>query len=90
VHEIDDALHGERGGLGGRIADEAPAFALVEREREITLGRLREGRADFFGDTYEVSDADKAQFAKHMDRVADQFLNGNCFVVVAAPIGVDQ
>jgi pimeloyl-ACP methyl ester carboxylesterase len=50
--------------------------AIAERERQITLDRLREGRADFFGDTYEVSDADKAQMEKHLTRIADQFLNG--------------
>ena len=50
--------------------------AIAERERKVTLDRLAEGRADFMGDSYELSDADKAQMAKHMDRVADQFFNG--------------
>ena len=49
--------------------------AIAERERETTLGRLSEGRADFLGDTYELSEADKAQMAKHLSRVADQFFN---------------
>ena len=49
---------------------------IAERERMTTLDRLAEGRADFLGDSYELSDADKAQLAKHMDRVADQFFNG--------------
>ena len=35
MHEIDDALHGERSGLGGWIADEPAAFALVEREIDL-------------------------------------------------------
>jgi pimeloyl-ACP methyl ester carboxylesterase len=48
---------------------------ICERERVVTLDRLAEGRSDFFGDTYELSDADKAQLAKHMDRIADQFFN---------------
>jgi pimeloyl-ACP methyl ester carboxylesterase len=43
---------------------------LVERERATTLERLAAGRADFFGDSYEVSDADKQQMAKHLERVA--------------------
>ena len=48
---------------------------VAERERKTTLDRLAEGRADFLGDSYELSDADKAQFAKHLNRVADQFFN---------------
>ena len=48
---------------------------VAERERKTTLDRLAQGRADFLGDSYELSDADKAQFAKHLNRVADQFFN---------------
>ena len=36
VHEIDDAAHGERGGLGGGLADEATALSLVERKVDLT------------------------------------------------------
>jgi len=57
------------------MAGEEPMRAIAERERETTLGRLAEGRSDFLGDTYELSEADKAQMAKHMTRVADQFFN---------------
>lgn len=49
---------------------------IAERERTTTLSRLADGRDDFLGDTYEVSEADKAQLRKHMSRVADQFNNG--------------
>ena len=49
---------------------------IAERERQVTLERLAEGRDDFLGDSYEVSDADKAQLRKHMSRAADQFNNG--------------
>jgi len=49
--------------------------AIAERERRTTLDRLADGRADFFGDTYELSEADKAQMAKHLTRVADQLFN---------------
>lgn len=49
--------------------------AIAERERRTTLDRLAEGRADFLGDSYELSDADKAQMARHMMQVADQFFN---------------
>jgi len=65
VEEFEAAMKGEQ--YHRRIA---------ERERKTTLDRLAEGRADFLGDSYELSDADKAQLAKHMDRVADQFFNG--------------
>jgi len=58
------------------MAGEEPMRVIAERERETTLGRLAEGRSDFLGDTYEMSEADKAQMAKHMTRVADQFFNG--------------
>jgi pimeloyl-ACP methyl ester carboxylesterase len=44
---------------------------LVEQERATTLERLAAGRADFFGDSYELSEADKAQMVKHLTRVAD-------------------
>jgi len=44
---------------------------IAERERATTLERLAAGRADFFGDSYEVSVADKAQMAKHLERVSD-------------------
>ena len=44
---------------------------IVEQERATTLERLAAGRADFFGDSYEVSDEDKAQMAKHLERARD-------------------
>jgi pimeloyl-ACP methyl ester carboxylesterase len=53
-------------------AGESTIRRLVEVERATTLERLAAGRADFFGDSYEMSDADKAQMAKHMARTADQ------------------
>ena len=49
--------------------------AIAERERATTLARLSDGRADFLGDSYELSEADKAQMAKHLTRVADQLNN---------------
>jgi len=49
---------------------------IAERERKTTLDRLAEGRDDFLGDTYELSEADRAQMRKHMARIADQFNNG--------------
>ena len=50
--------------------------AVAERERATTLGRFAEGRSDFFGDSYEMSEADQAQMARHRDRIADQLTNG--------------
>ncbi len=64
IEEFDAAMKGEE--YHRRIA---------ERERRVTLDRLAEGRADFLGDGYELSEADKAQMAKHLTRVADQFFN---------------
>ena len=48
---------------------------IAEQERATTLERLAAGRADFFGDSYEVSDADKAQMARHLERVGDHLAN---------------
>ena len=42
MHEVDDALHGERGGLGGWIADETAAFTFVVCEIDLAaLGPAR-------------------------------------------------
>src|SRR6476661_1516032 len=57
---------------------EAAIRPIAEQERVTTLERLAAGRADFFGDSYEVSDADKAQMAKHLERVSDHL--GNALV----------
>ena len=62
IDEFNAAMEGEE-----------PMRAIAERERETTLGRLADGRADFLGDTYELSEADMAQMAKHQTSVADQF-----------------
>jgi pimeloyl-ACP methyl ester carboxylesterase len=57
------------------MAGEEPMRAIAERERKTTMERLSSGRSDFLGDTYELSEADKAQMAKHFTRAADQLLN---------------
>jgi pimeloyl-ACP methyl ester carboxylesterase len=54
---------------------EEPMRAIAERERRTTLDRLADGRADFLGDSYELSEADKAQMEKHLTRVADQLFS---------------
>jgi pimeloyl-ACP methyl ester carboxylesterase len=56
-------------------AGESEIRQLVEQERATTLERLAAGRADFFGDSYELSEADKAQMVKHLARVADHLTN---------------
>jgi pimeloyl-ACP methyl ester carboxylesterase len=48
---------------------------VAERERAVTLERLAAGRADFFGDSYEMSEADRAQMEKHISLAADQLMN---------------
>ncbi|MGZ8514879.1 MAG: alpha/beta fold hydrolase [Candidatus Limnocylindrales bacterium] len=58
------------------LAGEAAIRAVAERERATTLERLAAGRADFFGDTYEMSAADQAQMVKHIDLLADQLTHG--------------
>ena len=58
------------------LAGEAAIRAVAERERATTLERLAEGRSDFFGDSYEMSQADRAQMARHADLIADQLNNG--------------
>ena len=57
------------------LAGEAEIRAVAERERATTLARLTEGRSDFLGDSYEVSESDRSQMAKHIDLVADQLKN---------------
>ena len=54
---------------------EAAIRPIAERERATTLERLAAGRSDFLGDSYEVSDADKAQMVKHLERVGDHLGN---------------
>jgi pimeloyl-ACP methyl ester carboxylesterase len=45
---------------------------LCGKLRQITLERFEQGRLDWMGDDYEVSEADQAQLARHYDRVKAQ------------------
>ena len=72
---LDGMTQGNVDEFNAAIEGEEPMRAIAERERKITIDRLSEGRADFMGDTYELSEADKAQMAKHMTLVADQMFN---------------
>lgn len=55
---------------------DAAIRAVVEVERRTTLARLQSGRADFLGDSYEMSEADVRQMQKHVRLVIDQLVNG--------------
>ena len=57
------------------VAGEDAMRAVATRERATTLQRFADGRSDFLGDTYEMSEADKAQMAKHHRRIANQLVN---------------
>lgn len=57
------------------LEGEAAMRAVAEREARTLIERLTAGRADFLGDTYEVSEADLAQMERHRVRIAAQLLN---------------
>jgi pimeloyl-ACP methyl ester carboxylesterase len=57
------------------IAGEAATRDVVEGERATMLERLAEGQTNFLGDTYEMSESDLAQMAKHRERIADELLH---------------
>jgi len=65
VKEFDAAIQGE-----------AAAAALCDDLRLTTITRLAENRLDWMGDDYELSDADRAQMAKHIVRVRAHIGNG--------------
>ncbi len=48
---------------------------VVERERATTLERLAEGRTDFLGDSYEMSESDKKQMERHFAIAADHMIS---------------
>jgi pimeloyl-ACP methyl ester carboxylesterase len=51
------------------LAGESVLRELLVRERATTLKRLAEGRSDFLGDDYEMSEPDRAQMEKHLTRI---------------------
>jgi pimeloyl-ACP methyl ester carboxylesterase len=53
---------------------EAAIRAVVEPERETTMERLISGRSDFFGDDYDVPEADRIQMAKYQKAAAAHLL----------------
>ena len=52
---------------------EAAFRPVAEREAATTLQRLREGRVDWLGDSYEMSDADREEMAKDLEATLDDF-----------------
>lgn len=61
--------------FGAAVAGEAELRAVVDPERTTTMERLRAGRADFLGDDYEMSEADRIYMERHLPRFADHVLN---------------
>lgn len=57
------------------LAGEDAMREVAQREAKTTLERLEAGRSDFLGDSYEMSESDRAQMAKHRARIADHFRN---------------
>jgi len=54
------------------VAGEAAHRAVAERERATMLQRFADDRADFLGDSYEMSEADMAQAKRHLQRIRHQ------------------
>lgn len=48
---------------------------LVQAERASMLELLEQGRTDFLGDSYEMSEADRAQLRRHFPRLRAQMLH---------------
>jgi pimeloyl-ACP methyl ester carboxylesterase len=57
------------------LAGETVLRELLIRERATVVERLESGDANFLGDTYEMSEADKAQMVKHLDRTAHHLIS---------------
>jgi pimeloyl-ACP methyl ester carboxylesterase len=54
------------------IVGEEAHRAIAEREAATMLRRLAEQRADFFGDSYQMSEADQRQMQRHVARIRHQ------------------
>jgi pimeloyl-ACP methyl ester carboxylesterase len=67
---------GNLGEFSATLAGEDRLRPLIEGERTTTMDRLRAGRADYLGDAYEMSDADRDRMASDQQSAADQILAG--------------
>jgi pimeloyl-ACP methyl ester carboxylesterase len=70
---LDGMTDGNVDEFTAAVAGEAAHRAVAERERRTTLQRLSENRADFLGDSYELSEADRIQSKRHLVRIRHQF-----------------
>jgi pimeloyl-ACP methyl ester carboxylesterase len=61
---LDGMAEGNVKEFGAALEGERPAAALCEDLRVTMVSRLGEGRLDFLGDDYELSDADMVQLQK--------------------------
>lgn len=61
--------------FGAALAGEDVLRALLVRERSTTLQRLADGRNDFLGDDYVMSESDQLQMARHLTRITHHFEN---------------
>jgi pimeloyl-ACP methyl ester carboxylesterase len=55
---------------------EAAHRPIAEREAATALARLREGRADWLGDGYEMSDSDQVELARNLAAARDHMEHG--------------
>jgi pimeloyl-ACP methyl ester carboxylesterase len=62
--------------FGAALEGELAARSLVEVLRRTALERFAEGRLDWMGDDYDLSEADREQMRKHLVRVRAHVANG--------------
>jgi pimeloyl-ACP methyl ester carboxylesterase len=62
--------------FGAAVEGEAAARALVGTLRRTALDRFAEGRIDWMGDDYDLSEADREQTRRHLVRVRAHVANG--------------
>ena len=58
------------------LEGEAAHRRVAEREAATTLQRLHEGRADWLGDSYEMSEADKVAMERYLEISRDHIVHG--------------
>jgi pimeloyl-ACP methyl ester carboxylesterase len=73
---LDGMNEGNVEEFSAAMAGEDAHRAVAERERATTLERLAENRADFFGDSYEMSEADRLQMQRHLGSLRHQLEEG--------------
>jgi pimeloyl-ACP methyl ester carboxylesterase len=71
---LDGMVEGNVQEFAAALAGESATRRLLTGLREETIQRLSDGRTDWMGDNYELSEADNAMMAEHFDRVRAQML----------------